>query len=618
MEPLSPELPTPHAEEATKEPTSVSESTRQRASSISLQSSSQDPPPSVNKPPGVESQWVTRGPYIDQFGLEHPPPPDNLFEGLNVNGNTGRRVYLKEELERLPFHHDPETYWPGDNAYLSTAAIDATIAVERIKNEIIQKSESDSVNREAEYRHYHDVGVFARASCMMKRDPKSRGRSEEDRMEDLLKQYGFDKMKPPTRKKPDTASAEPPLAELLTSIQHIPSLTILNEVFPGSAPLGTTISASLAHPHLSARKLQHSSFKPFHIHYFNLKMTTMNAHTVDHTSLPTGAYMSHRLDLLPFHEPCIQQDLADLEFRHDQLSQLAQQRANDIQELVGEIAAAQQAIDGIDSDGTDDQEMDDDSDYDRMDEDSGKDDDEDDDVVMTGDFVILGSAPVSSSNAIDVSGSSVPAVATTTANTIHQPTPVHRPTTVTPASNNIFNRGLPSPPPSPVPASNAIFNFGLPTPPPSPPPPAGPPPPPPPPPPSSGSGSGSQQPGLRLRDQILELLQAPQAESSDVKWVLDQILGPIEAPRVDAFDLEEVKARVEQLLESIAKGELEEEEEEEEQAPEDAPEEGKTRREEDGNEDEDMDMLNDTAIEDHVVSTIPTFGTRARDYYLWL
>ncbi|KAL8929991.1 MAG: hypothetical protein Q9172_000223 [Xanthocarpia lactea] len=179
---------------------------RGRASSLSVQLSS--PPTSRSRPRSSRSKTRSRSPYIDRFGLQQPPPPSNLYGGENVHPVTRRREYFEEEQKLLPFHHDPETYVPSERACLSTAAVSAIQEATEMKEVWMQQSLKDHVDYSEHIRYLECVATFAHRSCFMKKSP-SDPRSMEGRMEDLLKEYSFDRMRPPKRKVEGAQAAEP-------------------------------------------------------------------------------------------------------------------------------------------------------------------------------------------------------------------------------------------------------------------------------------------------------------------------------------------------------------------------------------------------------------------------
>ena len=72
----------------------------------------------------------------------------------------------------------------------------------------MQQSLSDHVDNSEQIRNLERVATFVHRSCFMKKSP-SDPRSMEHRMEDLLKEYSFDRMKPPKRKVEGAQAAEP-------------------------------------------------------------------------------------------------------------------------------------------------------------------------------------------------------------------------------------------------------------------------------------------------------------------------------------------------------------------------------------------------------------------------
>lgn len=109
-----------------------------------------------------------------------------------------RREYLEFDVERLPWHHEPETYNFATRGHVSTAVYSATEALTQKQEEILLRSEKEDVDVDLEFHRLHDLHRFVRATCSMK---ASRGHSLEDKMEKLLVEYGYNKMKPPIRKR---------------------------------------------------------------------------------------------------------------------------------------------------------------------------------------------------------------------------------------------------------------------------------------------------------------------------------------------------------------------------------------------------------------------------------
>ncbi|KAI4100777.1 MAG: hypothetical protein L6R37_005269 [Teloschistes peruensis] len=138
-----------------------------------------------------------RAPYIDQFGLRHPMPPSNLYRGYNTDRHTGRRVYNKEARQLLPFHHDPVVRC--DRRWRSTSAIDALLDIHHQVNEAADRVEKHGTDErtESEIGRLFEVERFVLDTDRLREwDESPRNRSLEDRMEDLLKEYGYDRMKP--------------------------------------------------------------------------------------------------------------------------------------------------------------------------------------------------------------------------------------------------------------------------------------------------------------------------------------------------------------------------------------------------------------------------------------
>lgn len=191
-------------------------------------------PASMVVPSQVESHTTprdkfrarSRSPYIDRFGLQQPPPPSKLYGDDNIHRDTGvcaiytamtstptlmslqRRVYLKEDQDLLPFHHEPETYIRSDRANHSTALVDAVTEATDMMNNIEHQSSIDHVDRRAQIHCLQGVSAFAHRSCLMRNSVMDR-RSIEDRMEALLKEYSFDRMKRLTRKVNGVQAPEP-------------------------------------------------------------------------------------------------------------------------------------------------------------------------------------------------------------------------------------------------------------------------------------------------------------------------------------------------------------------------------------------------------------------------
>ncbi|KAI4249034.1 MAG: hypothetical protein L6R42_009101 [Xanthoria sp. 1 TBL-2021] len=179
--------------------------------------------------PLAKSKARSRSPYTDRFGLRQPPPPSKLYGGDNLHYLTGvcvidammrntavpmltsvqRREYLKEDQDLLPFHHEPETYIHSTRRTVSTAGCDTFQEAEAMQGVLMEQTYKDHVDNRAKLHCLEDIKTFTRRSCLlMKKSPSDR-RSVEDRMEDLLKEYSFDKMRPRTRKVDGAQAAEP-------------------------------------------------------------------------------------------------------------------------------------------------------------------------------------------------------------------------------------------------------------------------------------------------------------------------------------------------------------------------------------------------------------------------
>lgn len=177
----------------------------------------------------VKSKARSRSPYTDQFGLRQPPPPSKLYGGDNLHyltsvravdtarGNTAmmmltslqRREYLQEDQDLLPFHHERETYIPSTRGTVSTACYDACHEAEAMQEILMKQSYEDNVDNRPKIQGLEDVKIFARRSTLLMKNGPSDRRSVEDRMEDLLKEYQYDKMRARTQKIDSAQRAEP-------------------------------------------------------------------------------------------------------------------------------------------------------------------------------------------------------------------------------------------------------------------------------------------------------------------------------------------------------------------------------------------------------------------------
>ncbi|KAL8706548.1 MAG: hypothetical protein Q9201_000421 [Fulgogasparrea decipioides] len=139
-----------------------------------------------------------REPHIDQFGLEQPAPPSLLYGGRNVDQYTGRRRYNNRTRGMLPFHHDPITRI-GDER-VSTSAFQMCSYIQAEIMDLVNDSMRCGTDHGSGIRRLQDVERFIQETeALSAYDPSPRPRSLEDRMEELLKAYGYDKTKSPTR-----------------------------------------------------------------------------------------------------------------------------------------------------------------------------------------------------------------------------------------------------------------------------------------------------------------------------------------------------------------------------------------------------------------------------------
>ncbi|KAL8993818.1 MAG: hypothetical protein Q9169_006062 [Polycauliona sp. 2 TL-2023] len=150
----------------------------------------------------------SRAPYTDEFGLLQPPPPGKLFKGDNIDFLTGRREYLKEDQDLLPFHHDPETYLHATRQHVSTAIYDTVHEAEAMKREIMEEIRLTGVDKIQHLQTLNRIIEFTYRSGHVTEGNHKDRRSEEDQMEDLLKEYSFDRLERPIRKAKG-ARAEP-------------------------------------------------------------------------------------------------------------------------------------------------------------------------------------------------------------------------------------------------------------------------------------------------------------------------------------------------------------------------------------------------------------------------
>ncbi|KAL8683150.1 MAG: hypothetical protein Q9186_000863 [Xanthomendoza sp. 1 TL-2023] len=144
--------------------------------------------------------------YIDEFGLEHPPPPWKLYGGDNTDVQTGRREYFEVDVQLLPFHHEPDTYIHATRRHVPTSGASVIEVIDNETNALVRKSFREGVDYGPQIRRLQDVERFVNTTCTMR---ATRRQTLEDRMEELLVEYGYDKMKPPIRKRPGGEAAHP-------------------------------------------------------------------------------------------------------------------------------------------------------------------------------------------------------------------------------------------------------------------------------------------------------------------------------------------------------------------------------------------------------------------------
>ncbi|KAL8802329.1 MAG: hypothetical protein Q9182_003907 [Xanthomendoza sp. 2 TL-2023] len=172
-------------------------------SSISDLTSLDDSSESEKHVPNPRRTAQTMHSSVDQFGLEHPPPPWKLYDGDNINPVTGRREYFEDDVDLLPFHHEPTSYLRATRRIAPTSYASVHEAIENETNALVQKSFREGVDVGPKIRRLQDLERFANTTCTMR---ATRRWTLEVRMEELLVEYGYDKMKPPIRKR---SSVEP-------------------------------------------------------------------------------------------------------------------------------------------------------------------------------------------------------------------------------------------------------------------------------------------------------------------------------------------------------------------------------------------------------------------------
>ncbi|KAL8988644.1 MAG: hypothetical protein Q9177_002319 [Variospora cf. flavescens] len=156
----------------------------------------------------------------EKAGLEYPPPKYNLEGRWNTDKLTGvwvspstqppkthsqfaddsvhqRRYYSVKARKTLPFHHLPTV--TIDRKTVSNSHFQV---ISHISDEVaLLKKRHRHVGEDVknEYNRLQQVGRFVTESVNLEdyNDKSGRNRSIEDRMEDLLVKYGYDKMQKP-------------------------------------------------------------------------------------------------------------------------------------------------------------------------------------------------------------------------------------------------------------------------------------------------------------------------------------------------------------------------------------------------------------------------------------
>lgn len=109
-----------------------------------------------------------------------------------------RRYYTPKTRDLLPFHHQPTTRVNGET--MSTSFLQVYDDIEAHIKHLVNTSLRTGVDKGPEIRRLQNVGQFVQdTDTLPSYDWSPHPRSLEDRMEDLLKDYGYDKMKPATR-----------------------------------------------------------------------------------------------------------------------------------------------------------------------------------------------------------------------------------------------------------------------------------------------------------------------------------------------------------------------------------------------------------------------------------
>ncbi|KAL8653893.1 MAG: hypothetical protein Q9210_001831 [Variospora velana] len=182
-EPLEPDLPAKSLTEI------------HNASNLSPSSSSPIDEPPEPGPPAKSLAEIREA--HEKAGLEYPPPEYNLEGRWNKDKLTGRRHYSVKARKTLPFHHLPTV--TIDRKTVSNSHFQV---INHISDEVaLLKKRHPHVGEDAknEYNRLQQVGRFVTESVNLEdyNDKSGRNRSIENRMEDLLVKYGYDKMQKP-------------------------------------------------------------------------------------------------------------------------------------------------------------------------------------------------------------------------------------------------------------------------------------------------------------------------------------------------------------------------------------------------------------------------------------
>ncbi|KAL9584427.1 MAG: hypothetical protein Q9212_002125 [Teloschistes hypoglaucus] len=123
-----------------------------------------------------------------------PANTDIGMEDLQPSGETRRR-YNKEARQLLPFHHEPAVRI--DRRWRSTSAIDALLEINLQINQAADREEKDGTDERLEINRLCEAERFVLETERLREwDESPHNRSLEDRMEILLKEFGYDKTKP--------------------------------------------------------------------------------------------------------------------------------------------------------------------------------------------------------------------------------------------------------------------------------------------------------------------------------------------------------------------------------------------------------------------------------------